>query len=107
MNSMANWEDCGIPEFIRSAAIEFYIDDELYAIESNCHANCMMSAYERFGTRYMNRDKTKDRSGFVLNPSGRFVDRVEALEIAKKRNQLKDPNYDKTWLDSYAVNFRR
>lgn len=96
-----------INEYVHAAAISFVIDGETHIIEGNNHADCMHVAYEIHGMKYMKRDKNLDKSGFTLTPTGRFADRVESLEIAKRQGQLKDPNYDKTWLDSYAVNFKR
>jgi hypothetical protein len=107
-----------MPEKIRCAAIRFEpcleflsADDKSNVINSKLivkdmsHSGCMTYATERYGRAWLARDEYKDEQGFVTT-TGRFVDRSEALEIAKKNNQLKYkiPEY-KTWLDSYEVNF--
>lgn len=107
-----------MPEKIRCAAIRFEprveflsnVDkesmvDQKIIVKDMSHSSCMTYATERYGRAWLARDKYKDEQGFVTT-TGRFVDRSEALEIAKNNNQLKYkiPEY-KTWLDSYEVNF--
>lgn len=107
-----------MPEKIRCAAIRFepHIEflsasdkesmvDQRIIVKDMTHSGCMTYATERYGRAWFSRDENKDEQGF-LTTSDRFVDRTEALEIAKNNNQLKYkiPEY-KTWLDSYEVNF--
>lgn len=94
-------------EKIKCAALRFYLEpsgEEVIVVGMN-HANCFMMAHEQYQLQFHDRNKERDTQGFMTT-TDRFVDRSEALEIAKKNNQLKYkiPEY-KTWLDSYEVNF--
>lgn len=102
-------------EKIRCAAIQFeitHIEDDKSISHETCiekamnHATCFSIAYNRYGTAFVDRDHSKDRQGFITT-SGRFVDREEAYQIALAAGQLKYSHRDpqKTWLDSYEVNF--
>lgn len=108
-----------MPEKIRCAAIrfepclEFLSDDDKtnmvdskLIVKDMSHSGCMSYATERYGRAWLERDRTKEEQGFVTT-TGRFVDRVDAMTIAKAANQLKNYIYpaNKTWLDSYNVNF--
>ena len=107
-----------MPEKIRCAAIRFEpcleflsnedkdcVTDSKLIVKDMTHSSCMTYATERYGRAWLARDKHKDEQGFITT-TGRFVNRMEAMEIAKNNNQLKYkiPEY-KTWLDSYEVNF--
>lgn len=70
------------------------------------HADCFSFAAEKYGKRFMERNRDADMQGFITTKD-RIVDRRAAYEIAKAADQLKYPNRNeyKDWLDSYEVNF--
>ena len=108
-----------MPEKIRCAAIRFEpcfeflpptdkesLFDHKIIVKDMSHSGCMAYATERYGRAWLGRDMSRDEQGF-LTTTGRFVDRIEAMTIAKAANQLKGDIYpaNKTWLDNYDVNF--
>ena len=78
-------------------------EDAPQYVYGHCHAACIdtfsfMEIYSHM------RDQTREVQGFMTT-RGRFVDRVEAMKIAKEANQLRNPYSTKTELDSYDIDF--
>lgn len=92
-------------EMIRSAAIEYHLkgEDTPRYMEGANHAQCIetFSFMELFSSK---RNMSKEKQGFMTT-TGRFVDRIEAYQIAKAANQLNNQRSDKGYLDSYDLAF--
>lgn len=92
-------------EMIKAAAIEYYLkdDDTPKYIEGLSHAQCIewFSFMDLFASK---RELNKEKQGFMTT-TGRFVDRIEAYQIAKAANQLNNMRSDKGYLDSYDIAF--
>lgn len=67
----------------------------------HCHAACIdtLSFMDIYSSM---RDLTREVQGYMTT-RGRFVDRIEAMKIAREANQLRNPYNKKTELDSYDV----
>lgn len=91
-------------EKIKSAAIQ-YRDHTgtLHVVTGPNHAYCInIFSFLEIPVR----DRLDEVQGFVTTLN-RFVDRTEALQIAKSANQLYNPDSTKTWLDSYDINWSK
>lgn len=91
-------------EMIRSAAIEYYLKEDSTTpryMEASNHAQCI-ELFSFMDILASKRIQTKEKQGFMTT-TGRFVDRVEAYQIAKSANQLRTNRDDKSYLDSYDL----
>lgn len=93
-------------ECIVRAAIQYYKkgDDKPRTIFGFSHAECIQ-AFNCVNLYQTDRQMDKELQGFLTN-EGRFVDRKEALEIAKTNHQLKYDNYPYDELYSEFVNYK-
>lgn len=93
-------------EKIRSAAIMYRKkgDIEFHYIEGRSHAQCIetFSVMDLYSSM---RDTEAEIQGFMTTKD-RFVDRVEALEIARKAGQVKE-SYTKDYLISEVIDWSK
>jgi len=90
---------------IMSAAIKFRLNGEtkFRIISGKSHANCIES-FASLDYTASKRDMNNEVQGFITSDRI-FVDRVKALEIAKKAKQVKS-DYDKDELFSEFLIYR-
>lgn len=90
-------------EKIKYAAIKYFMkgEDTPQYVYGHCHAACI-DTFSFMEICSSMRDLTREVQGYMTT-RGRFVDRVEAMKIAREANQLRNPYNKKTELDSYDV----
>ena len=91
--------------YIKSPAIQFRLPPEntIHMVEDYCHQACydyIRNAYEIYAQTYP--DKYNVIEGFTLT-DGSFVDRFEAMIIAKEMHQVGNTYHDRKQLESYMI----
>ena len=90
---------------IKLPAIQFRLppENDIHLIEDTCHQACydyIREAYEIYAQIYPERYAVTE--GFTLT-DGSFVDRLEAMKIAKVNNQVRDCYANDDMLFSYKL----
>ena len=96
----------GCSEAIHCAAIKYKLKSnpkEIQYVTGNTHADCI-AAFSMMDILMKDRTPEDEISGFMAT-RGRFVDRFEALKIAKNNNQV-SASYDKDRLYSEWCEYR-